>query len=66
VSGEALEARIEAAEGNGEYGRNTHCTRNPLVSLGRPYDIREIDGDLYEAVLACRIQQDAGAAADLS
>jgi hypothetical protein len=34
--------------------------------LPSEYDIREIDEDLYLAVLACRLSQDAGSASDLS
>jgi len=36
-----------------------------LLQLAPHYDIRQIDEDLYLAVLASRIQQDAAIAADL-
>jgi hypothetical protein len=43
-----------------------HHPRNPLLPLAWHYDIREIDEDLYLAVLACRRSQMASPDSDLS
>jgi hypothetical protein len=43
-----------------------HHPRNPLAPLAWQYDIREIDEDLYLAVLACRFSQNAAADSDQS
>jgi hypothetical protein len=43
-----------------------HGSQKPLLSLGWHYDIREIDEDLYFAVLACRLSPNAGSDSDLS
>ena len=48
------------------YAPPTNHPRNPAPALTWHYDIRETPEDLYDAVLACRIAQDAAAAADLS
>jgi len=36
-----------------------HCRSDALPQLTLEYDIREIDEDLYLAVLACRLAQNA-------
>jgi hypothetical protein len=43
-----------------------HHPRNPLPSQAWHYDIREIDEDLYLAVLAYRRSQNAATDSDLS
>jgi hypothetical protein len=43
-----------------------HYPRDPLRPLAWHYDIREIDEDLYLAVLAYRRSQMAGPVSDLS
>ena len=43
-----------------------HDTREPLLYLGCDYDIREVDEDLYLAVLARRRAQSGCGAGDLS
>jgi hypothetical protein len=43
-----------------------HQPQDPLLSLAWHYDIREIDEDLYLAVLACRRGQMASPDSDLS
>lgn len=43
-----------------------HHRRNPPPALGREYDIREIDENLYAAVLACRLAENVRPEGDLS
>jgi len=42
-----------------------HQRRNPLLPLAQNYDIRDIDEDLYLAVLACRLSRNASPEGDL-
>ena len=48
------------------HARIMHHPRNPLPSQAWHYDIREIDEDLYLAVLAYRRNQKASPDSDLS
>jgi hypothetical protein len=43
-----------------------HASQEALRYLAWHYDIRGIDEDLYLAVLACRLGQNAGPDSDLS
>lgn len=51
--------------GSGQ-ARIMHHPRNPLPPLAGQYDIREIDEELYLAVLAYRRSQNAATDSDLS